>query len=161
VGNNHNLHFPEQVPSGEIGAELAKATIEGTTASLHLEDGEVLWLRVEHEKRVLFEHIGAALLVVGRTRERGPFYLTGSFVRQPARARQVTVEAGQAPLETISSDEGWLCLTPSAFRGPVKIVWLDEEGRQYQAVEHPALDNVGVLGPTFYGPPLEPCSAKD
>jgi hypothetical protein len=161
VEGSHNLHFPEQRPSGRLGTELAKATIEGTTASLHLEDGDVLWLRVEHEKRVLFEHIGAASLVVGRTRERGPFFLTGSFARQPTQARQVIVEAGQAPLKTIVSDEGWLCLAPSTFEGPVKIAWQDEEGRQYQAVEHPPLDDVGALGPTFYGPPVEPGGAKD
>lgn len=138
---------------GALGPELAAATAESVTASLHLGDRDVLWLRVEYEGGVFFEPIGSAIVVAGRIRDRGPFFVTGSFARYPRGVRRVAVEYGDDRIEGLTSDAGWLCLVPSAGEGrPVLVRWLDDEDKEYEAIEHPPLDAFGTLGPTFYGP---------
>lgn len=138
---------------GDLGPALATASTENVTATLHLGDRDVLWLRVERAEGAIFEPVGLAISVVGRTREGGPFFATGSFARYPRPVRRVAVEVGEDRVEAATSDFGWLCLLPSAAEGrPVWVKWLDDEGRDYETIEHPPLDSSGVLGPTFYGP---------
>jgi hypothetical protein len=138
---------------------INESTAEGVVASLHYENGEVLWLRVEHDRGVGFEQVGPATLVVGRTRERGPFFLTGSFARHPKKARRVIVEYDGQPHEPPIADDGWVYLLSGLIEGPVTIRWLDDEGVQHEAIEYPSLDEIGTLGPTRYGPPREPPGA--
>ncbi len=144
-------------PTRELGPALSEAAIEGVTATLHLEEGDedALWLRVRFDGRELFTPIGlGTVLVVGRARERGPFYLAGSFARRPRRVRRVRVEYGNTRLEASSSDAGWLCLLPAGALGQAgSVTWVDEEGRDHETLDVHPLDDVGVLGPTAYGPP--------
>ena len=141
-------------PSGELGPALAQATLEGVKASLHVESGEALWLRIERDADVLFELIGDSTMVTGRTGDRGPHFLAGSWTRRSPRVRQVMIERGDAArVEGVSSAGGWLCLLPGAAKGALRVVWLDDDGSEYEALEHPPVEDAGVVGPTFYGPP--------
>ena len=65
---------------------------------------------------------------------------------------------GQEPETT---DVGWLWLVPNAVASPVKVRWLDDHDREHEAIEYDSLEDVGTVGPTFYGPPLEPPEARE
>jgi hypothetical protein len=154
----HSEKFPESwspQPRGELGPPLAEATIEGVQASLHREGEDVLWLRVEHGENVLFETVDESPLITGRTKERGPFFLVGSWAKLPREVRRVRVEHGGRQLEPSSSEHGWLCLLPSNASGPASVIWLDEERRERKRSEGPPIEDSGTLGPTFYVPLTE------
>ena len=143
--------FPE--PKGEISGPLVEATLEGVTAPLHREAGGAVWLRIAYEGTVLFEELHSSPLRTGRTKEGGPFLLVGSWAELPVEARRLRLEHGGRWLEPPLSDEGWLFLLPSSSRGPVRVVWLDEEGRERESTGHgPPLEDSGTFGPTFYVP---------
>ena len=143
--------FPE--PRGELSGPLVEVTLEDVTASLHREAEGAVWLRVTYEDTVLFEELDSSPLRTGRTKEGGPFLVVGSWAKLPVEVRRVRVEHGGRWLERPSSDEGWLFLLPSSSRGPVRVVWLDEEGRERESTgDGPPLEDSGTLGPTFYVP---------
>ena len=143
--------FPE--PKGELSGPLVEVAIEDVTASLHREAGGAVWLRVKYEDTVLFEELHSSPLTTGRTKEGGPFFLVGSWAKLPVDVRRVSVEHGGGWFEPSLSDEGWLFLLPSSSRGPIRVVWLDEEGRERESTgDGPFLEDSGTIGPTFYVP---------
>ena len=100
--------------------------------------------------------IGRALVVVGRSDAAGPFFLAGSFRRFPPAVRRVAVAYDGASQEASACEDGWLCLVPSGASGTVTIAWRDGQGRSYDTVEHPAIEDAAPIGPTFFVPANTP-----
>jgi hypothetical protein len=146
--------FPR--PRGELGPPLVQATAEGMSATLHLEEPETLWIRLGDGEGSALGQIGRALVVVGRSDPAGPFFLAGSFRRFPPGVRRVAVAYDGAKQEASASEDGWLCLVPSDATGTVRIVWTDTQGRSYDTVEHPAIEEAAPIGPTFFVPANTP-----
>jgi len=123
-----------------LGIALLTISAGASNLSLHLDPVPLLWLVEEHGGNSFFARIGQAASVAARAHDADHALVAGSFAGGPTGARNVRIDGGLAIGEAAVCEYGWLCavrLTSVSVKGPARIIWLNEEGHELEAINHP------------------------